>query len=130
MSAPGIRHNAACKRSRAAVGEEYDRVVKARRTTNATAEELVQRLSYELTGDPHDRLVRGLSGVISGVSEGNSLGGLDDVYQLAFLATSADDEVRDLPLMFVKFDAEAGSEVVFLGSIAFVFGNPPRLLMT
>lgn len=54
MSAPGIRHNAECTRSRAAVGEEYDRVVKARRTTDATAEELVQGLSYELTGDPHD----------------------------------------------------------------------------
>ena len=77
MSAPGIRHNAECKRARASVGEEYE---KARRVTEATADELVQGLSSVLTGDPHDRLVRDLSGVISGVSESNSLGGLDDVY--------------------------------------------------
>ena len=29
MSAPGIRHNAECKRARASVGEEYERVSKA-----------------------------------------------------------------------------------------------------
>ena len=116
MSAPGIRHNAECKRARASVGEEYERVTKARRVTEATADELVQGLSPVLTGDPHDRLVRDLSGVISGVSEGNSLGGLDDVYQLAFLATKSDDEVRELPLMSVKFENEAGSEVVPFGS--------------
>ena len=116
MSAPGIRHNAECKRARASVGEEYERVTKARRVTEATADELVQGLSPVLTGDPHDRLVRDLSGVISGVSEGNSLGGLDDVYQLAFLATKSDDEVRELPLMSVKFESEAGSEVVPFGS--------------
>ena len=115
MSAPGIRHNAECKRARASVGEEYERVTKARRVTEATADELVQGLSPVLTGDPHDRLVRDLSGVISGVSEGNSLGGLDDVYQLAFLATKSDDEVRELPLMSVKFESEAGSEVVPFG---------------
>ena len=58
MSAPGIRHNAECKRARASVGEEYERVTKARRVTEATADELVQGLSPVLTGDPHDRLVR------------------------------------------------------------------------
>ncbi len=116
MSAPGIRHNAECKRSRASVGEEYDRVVKARRVSEATSDELVQGLSPGLTEDPHDRLVRDLSGVISGVSEGNSLGELDDVCQLAFLATKSDDEVRELPVMSVKFDDEAGSEVVSFGS--------------
>ena len=65
--------------------------------------------------DPHDRLVRDLRGVISGVSEGNSLGGLDD-YQLAFLAITSDDEVQEVPLMFVKFGNEAGSEIVPFGS--------------
>ena len=50
MSAPGIRHNAECKRSRASVGEEYDRVTKARRVTEATSDELVQGLSPVLTG--------------------------------------------------------------------------------
>ena len=76
----------------------------------------MQGLSPVLTEDPHDRLVRDLSGVILGVSEGSSLGGLDDVYQLAFLATKFDDEVRELPVMSVKFDNEAGSEVVPSGS--------------
>ena len=38
--------------------------------------------------------MRDLSGVILGVLEGNVLGGLDDVFQLAFLATKSDDEVR------------------------------------
>ena len=65
------------KRSRASVGEEYDRVVEARRVTDATSDELVQGFSPMLTEDPHVRLVRDLSGAISGVSEGNSLGGLD-----------------------------------------------------
>ena len=116
MSGPGIRHNAECKRSRASAGEEYDRVVKARRVTEATSAELVQGLSTVLTEDPHDRLARDLSGVISGVSEGNSLGGLDDVYQLAVLATKSDDQVREMPVMSVKFDNEAGSEVVSFGS--------------
>ena len=64
----------------------------------------------------HDRLVQDLSGVISGVSEGNSLGGLDDVYQLAFLATKSDDEAWELPLMSVKFDNEVGGEIVPFGS--------------
>ena len=59
MSAPGIRHNAECKRSRASAGEEYDRVVKARHVTEATSDEIVQGLSPVLTEDPHDRLVRG-----------------------------------------------------------------------
>ena len=102
MSAPGIRRNAECKRSRASVGEEFDRVVEARRVTDATsADELVQGFSPVLTEDPHDGLVRDLSGAISGVSEGNSLGGLDDVFQLAFLATKSDDEVRELPVIDV-----------------------------
>ena len=73
-------------------------------------------MSPDLTGDPHGWLVRDPSGTISGVSEGKVSGGLHDVFQFPYLAARSDDKLRDLPLMSVKFDVDAGSEVVSFGT--------------
>ena len=68
--------------------------------------------------------------MISGILEGKVSGGLHDVFQFAYLAARS-DEVQGMPLMSVKFDVDAGSEDVSLGThIAFVLRNHPPLLMT
>jgi hypothetical protein len=124
MEAPGIRHNAACKRATAstpeveisdpepddavmegsteglAVDTEFGRVTRAKRSSDQPLEDLEKEMKEEV-----ERSKPRVSAL------------LQDVADLAVMATDPDEPIRDLPLFSIKFATNATGVAVPFGTL-------------